>query len=161
MTAPANAITLADAEQFLYREARLADEGRYDEWEALWTDDALYWVPVADSTDTDERISIICDHRSRIALRVAQLKTGKRHSQDPRSAVARLISNIEIVGHDTDGTRTQATFVAVESRARGITIWAGRVEHTLVQDNDRILMSRKQVRLVNADQPLPTLAFLI
>ncbi len=31
--------------QFLYREARLADENDYDGWEALWTDDALYWVP--------------------------------------------------------------------------------------------------------------------
>ena len=30
---------------FLYREARLADEARYAEWEALWTDDGVYWVP--------------------------------------------------------------------------------------------------------------------
>jgi len=32
---------------FLYREARFADEGRYDDWEALWTDDGVYWVPAA------------------------------------------------------------------------------------------------------------------
>ena len=30
---------------FLYLEARLADESDYDGWEALWTDDAIYWVP--------------------------------------------------------------------------------------------------------------------
>jgi 3-phenylpropionate/cinnamic acid dioxygenase small subunit len=30
---------------FLHEEARLADEGRYAEWLALWTDDAVYWVP--------------------------------------------------------------------------------------------------------------------
>jgi 3-phenylpropionate/cinnamic acid dioxygenase small subunit len=157
------AILLAEAERFLFREARLADEGRYDEWESLWTDDALYWVPAGnnDSAAADDRISIICDHRSRIALRVAQLKTGKRHSQDPRSNVARLISNVEILADDESVTRTGAAFLAVESRSRGITTWAGRVEHTLVRRGDRILMSRKVVRLVNADQPLPTLAFLI
>ena len=32
-------------EAFLYKESRLADESRYDEWEALWEDDAVYWVP--------------------------------------------------------------------------------------------------------------------
>ena len=29
---------------FIYTEARLADESRYAEWEALWDDDAVYWV---------------------------------------------------------------------------------------------------------------------
>ena len=28
-------------EQFLYEEARLADDHRYEEWLGLWTDDAL------------------------------------------------------------------------------------------------------------------------
>ena len=36
---------LKEVEQFVYREARLQDEHEYDEWEALWTDDAIYWVP--------------------------------------------------------------------------------------------------------------------
>lgn len=162
MTAPtATTIPRIEIERFLFREARLADEGRYDEWEALWADDALYWVPAGNTTDPGFQISVICDHRSRIALRVAQLKTGKRHSQDPRSRIARLISNIEIRAEDASGTHTTATFLAVESRTRGLTTWAGRVEHTLVRRDDRILMSRKVVRLVNADQPLPTMAFLI
>lgn len=38
--------------QFLFLEARLQDTHAYDEWEALWTDDALYWVP-ANGHDTD------------------------------------------------------------------------------------------------------------
>src|ERR1700761_2327763 len=31
-------------EQFLVHEARLLDEGFFDEWLALFTDDARYWV---------------------------------------------------------------------------------------------------------------------
>jgi hypothetical protein len=46
MTAPAGQdLDLRQIEQFLYREARYADEHDYDAWEALWTDDASYWVP--------------------------------------------------------------------------------------------------------------------
>ena len=37
---------LADVEQLIYREARYQDEHAYDEWEALWTDDGVYWVPL-------------------------------------------------------------------------------------------------------------------
>ena len=38
---------------FIYTEARLADESRYAEWEALWDDDAVYWVPASPTGDTD------------------------------------------------------------------------------------------------------------
>src|SRR3546814_10188659 len=38
--------------QFLYQEARLQDLHDYDGWEALWEDDAIYWVP-ANGHDTD------------------------------------------------------------------------------------------------------------
>ena len=33
-------------EQFLYHEARLLDEQRYEEWLELFSDDATYWVPL-------------------------------------------------------------------------------------------------------------------
>ena len=32
-------------EAFLYREARLIDEGQFDEWLTLFTEDAHYWCP--------------------------------------------------------------------------------------------------------------------
>ena len=88
MTATAVAISLRDAEEFLYREARFADEHRYDDWEALWTDEALYWVPAnGDETDPTRQMSIIFDNRARIATRIKQFHTGKRHSQMPPSRV--------------------------------------------------------------------------
>ena len=38
---------------FLYREARLADEARYAEWLGLWTDDGVYWVPATTDPGAD------------------------------------------------------------------------------------------------------------
>jgi 3-phenylpropionate/cinnamic acid dioxygenase small subunit len=37
----------------VYREARLADEERYAEWLALWTDDGVYWVPATTDPGAD------------------------------------------------------------------------------------------------------------
>jgi benzoate/toluate 1,2-dioxygenase beta subunit len=152
---------LREAEEFVYREARLADEGRYDEWEELWTDDGVYWVPAGgDDIDPERQMSIIFDNRARIATRVKQLKTGKRHSQTPPSRVRRLISNIEPLEGGAD-IGVGANFIVYESRERGVTLWGGRVVYALRPTDDGLRMARKRVLLVDNDRPLPTLAFLI
>ncbi len=70
---------LDEVTQWVYREARLQDEHRYDEWEALWTDDGIYWVPAnGEGGDPEQEMSIIYDNRSRIALRIRQFHTGNR-----------------------------------------------------------------------------------
>src|SRR5262245_51119763 len=43
--AAAVTVTLAECEQLLILEARLLDEARFDDWLALFTPDAWYWVP--------------------------------------------------------------------------------------------------------------------
>ena len=156
---------LSELEQFVYKEARLADELRYDEWEALWTDDAVYWVPAnGDEIDPERRISIIFDNRSRISTRVKQLKTGKRHSQTPASRMRRLVSNLELIEPESgeeDDIGVGANFALYESRERGVTIWGGRVRYTLRRSEGGLRMARKTVLLVNNDGPLPTMGFLI
>src|SRR6185295_14104246 len=90
--------------EFLYREARLADEARYAEWLALWTDDAVYWVPASTdpAADPETRISHIYDNRNRLETRIKLLQTGHRYSQEPASLMRRLISNIEVTA-EPDG----------------------------------------------------------
>ena len=154
-----------DIEQFLFREARLADEGDYDGWEALWTDDGVYWIPAnGDDIDPNTQMSIVYDNRSRIALRVRQLNHDKRHSQNPRSRLRRLLANIELLdGGNGDGgdVAVGANFLVYESRERGTTIWGGRSEYRLRQVDGRWRMSFKKVMLVDNDRPLSTLSFLI
>src|SRR5579859_7291874 len=95
---------LREVERFIYREARLADELDYDAWESLWTDDAVYWVPAnGDDIDPELQVSIIFDNRARIATRLRQLQTGKRHAQTPPSRLRRLVSNIELLGETGSG----------------------------------------------------------
>jgi 3-phenylpropionate/cinnamic acid dioxygenase small subunit len=152
--------------QFLFKEARLADESRYDDWEALWTDDALYWVP-AGGADIDpvSHVSVIYDNRSRISTRMKQLKTGKRHAQAPPSDLRRIVGNIELLGGraSVGGTDLEASanFLAYESRARGNRLWGGRATYRLRKVDGEIRLAYKKVVLVDNDQPIPTLGFLI
>lgn len=160
--APHDGPDLGEIEQFVYREARLADEHDYDAWEALWTDDAIYWVPASDPDgDPERQMSVIYDNRNRIATRLKQLRTGKRYSQSPPSNVRRVVSNVEILERTGSEVTVAANFVAVESRERGTEVWAGRTTYRVRPVDGQLRLSAKKVVLVNHAAALPTLAFLI
>ena len=153
-------------EAFLYKEARFADEARYADWEALWTDDAVYWVPATTDPEIDPNthISHIYDNRQRIATRVKLLQSGHRYSQEPASSMRRLISNIEVEKNGDDTFVVGSNFLLVELsiQAKHEThVWAGRTTHTLRWVDAALKMSRKKVVLVNAAEPLPNMSFLI
>ncbi|WP_370289721.1 aromatic-ring-hydroxylating dioxygenase subunit beta [Nocardioides sp.] len=158
---------LRDVEQFLYREARLADENDYDGWEALWTDDALYWVPVdGEGEHPRTHVSIIYDNRSRIATRLKQVRTGKRYAQAPPSNLRRIVGNVELLGgRESAGGEVDlevgANFLAFESRARGNTLWGGRTTYRLRRVDGDIRLVYKKVVLADNERAVPTLGFLI
>lgn len=153
---------LRRVEQFIYREARLQDDLDYEAWEALWADDALYWIPAnGDDTDPHTQMSIAFDNRARIRTRVKQLLTGRRHAQAPPSRLRRLVANVELLEPDGAVIVAGANFFVYESRERGVSLWAGRTEYRLRDSDEGLRMVRKEIRLVDNERPLPTLGFLL
>jgi 3-phenylpropionate/cinnamic acid dioxygenase small subunit len=157
---------LQEIEQFIYREARLQDSHEYDAWEALWTDDGMYWIPAnGDDIDPESQMSIVYDNRSRISLRIKQFHTGKRHTQTPRSRLCRVVSNVELLERSGEAQaeeyRVTANALIFESNARADTIWGARTEYLLRRQGEALRMARKKVMLSNNDKPLYTLSFLV
>jgi 3-phenylpropionate/cinnamic acid dioxygenase small subunit len=148
--------------QFLYREARFQDSHEYDAWESLWTDDGIYWVP-ANGTDTDpeSEMSLIYDNRSRIALRIRQLKTGRRHSQTPPSQLARIIGNVELLCSDSSDIGVACNSQIFETNLRGDTMWAARCVYRLRRVQTELKIAYKKVVLVNNNKAIYTISFLI
>src|SRR3954468_57936 len=115
-----SATLLSAVTAFIYKEARLQDEHEYDAWEALWTDDGVYWVPAnGEGGDPEQEMSIIYDNRSRIGLRIRQYHTGKRFSQSPRSRLRRVVSNVEVLDDDGREIRAASNAMVFESQTRG------------------------------------------
>jgi 3-phenylpropionate/cinnamic acid dioxygenase small subunit len=152
--------------EFLYLEARLADEARYAEWLALWTEEAVYWVPASTDPDADPetRISHVYDNRARLETRIKLLQTGHRYSQEPASLMRRLISNIEVVdgrdGQLVAGSNFILAELSIQAKAE-MHWWVGRATHHLRRVEGALRMSLKKVVLINAAEPLPNLSFLI
>ena len=149
---------------FLYLEASLIDDGLYDDWEALWAEDGIYWVPIHENGDPESELSIIYDDRDRLRIRLERLKSAEAWVQDPRSEISHLVSNIviESVSEADQEFRTRSAFQVSESRREVVTTWAGRCCHVLRWDRQgHIAIVRKTVILVNRREALPNLAFPI
>ncbi|HXG36404.1 MAG TPA: aromatic-ring-hydroxylating dioxygenase subunit beta [Dehalococcoidia bacterium] len=160
------AVDRHEIESFLYKEARLMDEHQFDEWQSLWTEDAVYWVP-CDYYDVDptKHVSIIYDNKDGIAARIGRMKSNMAWSQDPRSRLRRVVSNIEIEEQDNGEIVVYSNFDLTEIRRRSQKTWqytwAGRTMHRLRRENGDWKMAFKKVMLVNNDDAVPTLWFLI
>ncbi len=158
-------IARREAADFLYLEARLADTHAYDEWFALWTDDALYWIPCNDDVH-DQRLHVSLVHEDHEGLvdRIARLKSGAAWAQDPKSRLARVVSNIELAASD-DASATEcvvhSTFNITSSRRGRIEVVAGRAVHRLRRTDDGLRMVSKTVLLVDNDEVMSNLTFLI
>jgi 3-phenylpropionate/cinnamic acid dioxygenase small subunit len=155
-------LEILEISQFIYREARLQDDHQYAEWEKLWTDDAIYWVPAnGEDIDPEQKMSIIYDNRSRISIRVNQLLTGKRFTQMPLSKLCRVVSNIEFLGHEDGCLLARSNAIVFESHTRGEILWASKNEYRLRRVDGELRMVRKKVTLANNHTALYTMSFLI
>ena len=147
-------------ERFLYHEARLMDAHRLDEWLALWDDDATYWVPCNDDDiDPARNVSVIYDRRGQLRNRIQRIKeTLWLKEQAPR--LRRIIGNVEVeaaAGEEMAVTR-------ILSSRNCITIGrpSGRAPRlTNSSRGDSFRIKYKKVILLNNDEPLPNMLFLI
>jgi 3-phenylpropionate/cinnamic acid dioxygenase small subunit len=125
-------------EQFLYREARLLDERRFDDWLQLFTEDVHYWMASRtnryprsskaiaildperyveeDVTGMDE-LGLFDEDIKTLSARVARLGTGMAWAEDPPSRTRHMITNIEVSTGELDSELTvHCNFIVYRSR---------------------------------------------
>jgi 3-phenylpropionate/cinnamic acid dioxygenase small subunit len=128
---------LRDVEQFLYREARLLDERRFQEWLELFTDDVRYWmtgrstryprsskaITVLDperrqAAEIEDELAILDETKATLGGRIARLDTGMAWGEDPPSRTRHLLTNIEVDRGDTLSEVTvYSNFLVYRTRA--------------------------------------------
>jgi benzoate/toluate 1,2-dioxygenase beta subunit len=156
-TANAPAMDVAACERFLLHEARLLDEARFDEWLALFTSDAWYWVPSQPGqASPHDTISLIYDDRKLLETRVRRLSSPRIYSQEPRSRTSRIIGNVTVEeGAAGDpACLVRSKFQVVEYRREMQTTYAGTAWHRLVASRENVMIASKRVDLVNCDAAL-------
>jgi len=145
----------SEIEQFLYREAWLLDRGRLDEWLALFTDDATYWIPLqASQADPMTTSSIVYDDRRLLEVRVRQFQHPRAHARVPAPRTVHQIGNVQVLDAGPPDVRTGSTLILVEYRRERQRVWGALVEHRLRRTADGLRIAAKRIDLVNSEAEL-------
>lgn len=161
MSAPRSPLTAAAAEAFLVNEARLVDEARFEDWLALFTSDAWYWVPSQpEQKSPKDTVSLIYDDRRLLETRVRRLANPHLHAQQPPSRTSRIVANVTVEGEEGGVVRVRSKLLLVEYRRNAQRSFAATCWHGLVRDGEALRIAWKRVDLVNCDAELDGLVIL-
>ena len=129
----AQALLERDVANFLYHEAELLDERRYEDWLALLTEDIRYWMPIRRNVKLGELereftregldVNWFDEGKDTLTRRVQQILTGVHWAEEPLSRLCHMVSNVQLLGAEPSAARPAS--VTVKSR---FLIYRNRVE---------------------------------
>ena len=154
--APVRAFTRAEAETFLYREARALDDKDWDTWLDCYAPDAEFWMP---SWDDDDRL--VEDPQTEISLiwygdrggledRVFRIRTERSSATSlPEPRTSHNISNVEILEQAGGLVKLRFNWVTHSFRYKTTDTYFGTSFYTIDTTAAQPLIRRKKVVLKN------------
>ena len=150
-----------EIEEFLYAEAELLDNRRYDEWLDLFTDDCHYWMPIRSTrvaADAEHEFtqewenSYFDDDKLTLRQRVAKLSTGFAWSEEPPSRTRHVVSNVRIRDSaDADELTVVCNFITYRTRlSTDEDLWIGERHDTLRKVNGQWRIAVRKIYLDQA-----------
>lgn len=115
-----------EVEQFLYAEAELLDQRRFDEWLDLFAEDVRYWMPMRrnvkfgeqarETTREGEEVAWFDEGKETLVQRVQQIHTGIHWAEEPLSRVCHMVSNVQLLKVDGSEVTVKCRFLVYRSR---------------------------------------------
>lgn len=143
---------------FVYAEARMLDEQRFEPWLELFTEDGYYWMPLThDQTDPRLQGSLMYEDKLLLLVRIERLTGQRTFSQEPRSRSHHLLARPDIETqhpwHQPEQGQyvVRAAFHYVETRMDQQTLFAGWATYQLQAQDGALRIKQKRVDLVNCD----------
>ena len=140
-------------ERFLFDEAQMLDDRRFDEWLSLFSDSGWYWVPIMANQDNPfDTVSIIYDDRKLLETRVRRLNNANIHAESPPARTSRIVGNfiLENVDQASGNYDVSSRFQLVEFRGDKQRLFAGSTRHILRPDDAGFVIEGKRINLVNS-----------
>jgi len=149
-----------EVQRFLYAEAQLLDERRFDEWLALMAFDIVYRAPVrvtregAEDIARPDELHHFDDDYGQLELRVQGLQVRSAWAEIPPSRTRRLITNVRVEPLEGDDVRAHSNFLLFRARSE-------TVEHRFVGQRNDVLrrVGPDDWRIVERTIVLDTVAF--
>jgi 3-phenylpropionate/cinnamic acid dioxygenase small subunit len=147
-----------EVEAFLYHEAELLDERRYEEWLDLFTDDVHYFMPLRRNVPHDEPereftragtdVNWFDEGKDTLTRRVRQILTGIHWAEEPPSRICHMVSNVQVVADGPAEVTVKSRFLVYRNRVETETDFlVGKREDRLRRVNGGWKIARRKIVL--------------
>ncbi len=153
-----------ETEAFLFTEAKLLDEKKYDTWLTLFTADAYYWLPLdPEQCDPTKEPSIIYEDFDMLKVRIHWLEHPNNHAQAMQSRTVHNISNVlvENIEEDSQSIVVSCALQVAEYHNEKETTYNGRCNYVLQIHPTGLKIKSKRVDLINSKGPLKPIPVLL
>lgn len=162
MTTPTDAISLMEAVEYIWREAELLDRQDYKAWLSLWSEEGLYVIPIQrGNADHSGELNIAYDNAEMRLARTKRLKSGFSISSAPSARTVRTLSRFVLEQGEGAGVEIRCAQHIVEYKFERSRILAADMTYRLERRGDRIVLAGKEVQLINSDDYLWGIGYLL
>jgi 3-phenylpropionate/cinnamic acid dioxygenase small subunit len=147
--------TRAAVEDLLYREARLLDEKKWQEWLALYTEDAVFWMPswaaeYETTSDPELELNLVyLKGRAHLEDRVFRLETGDSFASVPMARTAHVVGGVMVDEASDAQIKARASWMVHSFGLHGAITRGGWYEYTLRRKGEALLIERKKITLID------------
>ncbi len=143
--------------ELLLEEADAIDQRRWDDWLALYEEDAVYYAPAWEgdddlTSDPLREISLIyCGNKQRLADRVWRIRSNLSSSLARLPRTCHLVTNIRVVMSDQKSVTVTANFHAntFKHEEKESTVFFGRYQYQLKRQGERLSIQQKKIIVYN------------
>jgi benzoate/toluate 1,2-dioxygenase beta subunit len=152
---------IAEIHHLLFKEARLLDEHRFEEWLNLYSSDCTYWVPLElNQQDALNTSSILYDDKTLMEIRIRQYAHARAHARNPLSRTVHAISNIQVESSNDSSYKVFSNLIVGEYRKEIQRSWFASVEHVLKLQDQALKIHSKRINLINSESELDGITIL-
>ncbi|KFK96199.1 MULTISPECIES: aromatic-ring-hydroxylating dioxygenase subunit beta [unclassified Serratia (in: enterobacteria)] len=153
---------LFDAIALINLEGDLLDQGDFDGWLTLWQPEGLYVIPIdPQETDFKNSLNYAYDDHSMRAKRVQRLYSGESISTTPRARTLRTLSRFRLLEADEHQMVVRCAQSLWEHRKGSSRHYAADITYRLARQGQQWLLQQKVVRLINSDDALHSIGYIL
>ncbi|PWI27821.1 aromatic-ring-hydroxylating dioxygenase subunit beta [Pseudoglutamicibacter cumminsii] len=148
--------------ELIWQEATLLDDKHYEAWQQLFTDDAIYVVPIDPETaDFETSLNMIYDDQRMRKLRVERLVQGFSPSAVAAARTVRVLSRFTVKEISENEVTVRSAQIINAFKRESFTTLGADVEHRIVLEGDDAKIKLKVVRLIDSEDAVSASGYLV
>jgi 3-phenylpropionate/cinnamic acid dioxygenase small subunit len=153
---------LQEVTAFIWQEGDMLDHGEYDTWLKMWTEKGTYIIPINPrETDFENTLNYAYDDHHMRELRVQRLIGGESISTSPQPRTVRTQSRFRVLRDDGMTVTIRCAQNVREFRKESLKFYSADLTYELVRADGSFKIQRKLVSLINSDDALAGIGYIL